>query len=117
MPEYRPCIVTETIEKKESSKDTNWIITIKREIIEHKALFHQWIKKVYPHYDFISCRNGDFVSQKYIWNDEFLIAVVEYEDGTIHECLPTEIQFTDGMVEKFRKNKKEKWNLWIQNGT
>lgn len=35
---------------------------------------------------------------------------MEYEDGTIHEHLPQEIQFTDGMVENISKNKKDDWN-------
>ena len=39
------------------------------------------------------------------------VAIVEYEDGTIHEHLPSEIQFTDGVFEKFRKNKKDDWIL------
>lgn len=105
MPEYRLCIVTEIIEKKESSKDTNWDITNEHEIIEHRALFHGWVKRVLTHYDFISLEK-----EKYIGNDEFLIAVVEYEDGTIHEHRPHEIQFTDGEVEKKFKNKKAGWN-------
>lgn len=50
---------------------------------------------------------GDFILENYIGNDEILIAVVEYEDGTIHEHLPQEIQFTDGKVEKIFKNKKD----------
>lgn len=110
MPEYRPCIVTETIEKKESSKDTKLAIITEREIIKHRALFHEWVKRVFPHYDFMSCGSGDFVSQKCIGNDEFLIGVVEYEDGTIHECLPLKIQFTDGKAEEISKNKKDDWN-------
>lgn len=36
---------------------------------------------------------GDFILENYIGNDEILIAVVEYEDGTIHEHLAHEIQF------------------------
>lgn len=115
MPEYRPCIVRETIKKKVPRENKNcsgilWKFDIKDEIVEHKALFHQWVKRISPHYETDYRGMGDWVSQKYIGNDEFLMAIVEYEDGTIHECLLSQIQFIDGKAEKFSKNKKDDWN-------
>lgn len=99
MSEYRPCIITETIYP---SNGEQGIIERK----EHKSLFHQWIKRVSPSYEETPFGDGGWVARKLIGNDEFLIAVVEYEDGTIHEHLPQEIQFTDSMGEKISKNKK-----------
>lgn len=97
MTEYRQCIVTETIYPPYMEQGI-----IKRK--EHKALFHQWLKKTCPSYEEPPFGDGGWVVRKLIGNDEFLIAVVEYEDGTIHEHLPHEIQFTDGEVEKnFKK--------------
>lgn len=103
MIEYRQCIVTETIYPPYMEQGI-----IKRK--EHKALFHQWLKKTCPSYEETPFGDGGWMARKLIGNDEFLIAVVEYEDGTIHEHLPHEIQFTDGEVEKNFKNKKDDWN-------
>lgn len=103
MTEYRQCIVTETTYPPYMEQGI-----IKRK--EHKALFHQWLKKTCPSYKETPFGDGGWVARKLIGNDEFLIAVVEYEDGTIHEHLPHEIQFTDGEVEKISKNKKDDWN-------
>lgn len=103
MTEYRQCIVTETIYPPYMEQGI-----IKRK--EHKALFHQWLKKTCPSYEETPFGDGGWVVRKLIGNDEFLIAVVEYEDETIHEHLPHEIQFTDGEVEKNFKNKKDGWN-------
>lgn len=100
MPEYRPCIVTETIYPMPEM--------IKHK--EHNALFHQWMRRTKPLYDESPFGDGGLIVRKYIGNDEYLIAIVEYEDGSIHEHLPHEIQFTDGMVENFEKNKKGNWN-------
>ena len=68
--------------------------------------------------DLISLLDGTpkILSAAFFWNlyttkfYESTIAIVEYEDGTIHEHLPQEIQFTDGMVENISKNKKDDWN-------
>lgn len=64
----------------------NSTITIKMEyrpcIVKRKnALFHTWI--------------GGQVSQ--------LLGVIEYEDGTVHECYPNEIVFVDDNIKKVFK--------------
>lgn len=89
MPEYRTCIVTETVYPPYGEQGI-----IERK--EHKALFHGWIKRIQPHYEMKSAGMGDFILKNYIGNDEILIAVVEYEDGTIHEHFAHEIRFVKG---------------------
>lgn len=102
MPEYRQCIVTETVYPLQGIQGMT-------DYKAHKALFHQWLKKTCPSYEETPFGDCGWIARKLIGNDEFLIAVVEYEDGTIHEHLPQEIQFTDGEAEKIFKNKKDRW--------
>ena len=92
-PQYRPCIVTEIIYPPYGEQG---IIEHK----EHKALFHGWVKRILPYYEIKSVGMYDFISKKYIGNDEILIAVVEYKDGTIHEHSMQEIQFTNSKEAK-----------------
>ena len=103
MTEYRPCIVTETAYPPYGEQG---IIEHKK----HKALFHQWLKRTRPNYEETPFGDDGWMARKFVGNDEFLVAVVEYEDGTIHEHLPWEIQFTDREDEKNFKNKKDGWN-------
>lgn len=106
MQEYRPCIVTENTYKFTQGDRINSLLSSKTEKILHNAVFHFWREEV-RHYE-SQCPVNRY-SQPISATQ--LIAVVEYEDGTIHEHSPYEIQFTDGMVEKFRKNKKSGWNV------
>lgn len=96
MSEYRTCIATECVNTKAPSENMNRLIDIKQEIVEHKALFHCWSEK-----SWIASALG-LQSQT--------VAIVEYEDGTVHEHLPQEIRFTDGEAEKCFKNEKDGWN-------
>lgn len=72
-PEYRPCIVTICITPgAECLGET----ILEGEFKELKSLFHTWTNKG--------------------------TAIVEYEDGTIHEHYPSEIRFTDGKAKEYR---------------
>lgn len=95
--EYRPCIVTETIYPCAGTQCT-------LENKKHVAVFHCWTERQ----RFYQQPFSGIYTQPNFMNQT--IAIVEYEDGTIHEHLPPEIQFTDGMVEKISKNKKDSWN-------
>lgn len=95
--EYRPCIVTETIYP---CSGTQGMLKNKK----HEAVFHCWTERQ----RFYQQPFSGIYTQPNFMNQT--IAIVEYEDGTIHEHLPQEIQFTDGMVEKISKNKKDGWN-------
>ena len=97
MPEYRPCIITETIYP---FVGTQGLIESKK----HNAVFHFWTERR----RFYSQPFSGIYTQPSFMNQT--IAIVEYEDGTIHEHLPHEIRFTDGMSEKISKNKKDGWN-------
>lgn len=88
--ECRPCIVTE--------------ITDDDRTIEHEALFHQWIEIAQFCYRALDC---GIIYKDYPRNNENLVAIVEYEDGTIHGHFSDEIKFTDGMVKKFCKKQAE----------
>lgn len=106
MPEFRPCIVTEYINKLYPSESLTCRIEVKPEVIKHNALFHCW-SGYFCSIDHSSVIKECTSSQGQIFH---MVAIVEYEDGTIHEHSPWTIQFTDDMVEKFRKNKKDGWN-------
>lgn len=103
MPEYRPCIATERKTKCVPSKEpTQRILDAKQDLIEHKALFHYWSQKSWVYSPVMIGEVGGQISST--------VAIVEYEDETIHEHLPQEIQFTDGKAEKISENKKDEWS-------
>lgn len=109
MPEYRPCIATECKTKYAPSKEpTQRILDAKQDLIEHKALFHCWSQKSWVYSPVMMGEAGRQISST--------VAIVEYEDGTIHEHHPQEIKFTDCKAEKFLKIKKDEWNK-LTNGT
>jgi hypothetical protein len=54
------------------------------------AGFHMWSDKsvIVPPSPLMGGHNGGV--------RKFVVGIVEYEDGTIHECYPNEIRFIDG---------------------
>lgn len=93
--EYRPCIVhiREISYKRWNGKEHD--IVIKRKEETHKALFHCWshrselvgespLRGGYP---------GGQISG--------MFAIVEYEDGTIHEVEPQNIRFVDNLMSEY----------------
>lgn len=105
MSEYRPCIVTEYINKLSPSESLTCRIEVNPKEVKRNAIFHHWSERFWTigQSPMIGGYAGGQMSQTF--------GIVEYEDGTIHEHTPNEIQFTDGMAEKFRKNKKGGWNI------
>lgn len=105
MPEYRPCIATEYVNKLSPSESLQCRIKVNPEEVKHNAIFHHWSERFWTigQSSMIGRYAGGQMSQT--------VGIVEYEDGTIHEHTLNEIQFTDGMFEKFRKNKKDDWIL------
>lgn len=72
MIEYRPCIVK-----------------------GKKALFHRWADKsqvISPGIAVGSHPGGQ------VW---IVIGIVEYEDGTVHECYPHEVRFCDNKFQEY----------------
>lgn len=105
MPEYRPCVVTEYVNKLSPSDSLKSRVKVKSEEVKHNAIFHHWSERFWTigQSPMIGGYAGGQMSQT--------VGIVEYEDGTIHEHLPNKIQFTDGMFEKFRENKKDGWTF------
>ncbi len=92
MVELRPCIVRipdKTIPYRTNNGELK--IRVIQEAEEHKGFFHKWSSRIWaiggeaP----IGCGQGagKIISQTF--------AIVEYEDGTVHEHYPQEIRFTD----------------------
>ena len=77
--EYRPCMAKTETEK------------------EIKALFHLWETKRMPYYEIGSPAPG-FLSENFEGFTEATFAIVEYEDGTIHEIEPKNIRFVDNTM-------------------
>lgn len=99
--EYRPCIV----KLWEETFDTygNKIILHAREGETCKALFHCWNHRseLYDASPMIGGHPGGQVSGTF--------AIVEYEDGTVHEVEPQNIRFVDNPMCEYafpEKNKK-----------
>lgn len=105
--DYRPCFVhiSAKIEKKRN-KDVGKSIKIIEEEQEIKALFHCWNHRseLYGASPMIGGHPGGQVSGTF--------AIVEYEDGTIHEVEPTHIRFVDNAMSEYvfpeGKGEKEK---------
>lgn len=99
--EYRPCMVK--IPKKETKhkvKPANTItgeMTLYTEECEHeiKALFHCWNHRseLYGASPMIGGHPGGQVSGTF--------AIVEYEDGTVHEVEPQNIRFVDNAMSEY----------------
>lgn len=82
--ELRPCIVhiPEILYKTWNCKEQKMKIVIKRREETYKALFHCWHSVT-----------GN--------------AIVEYEDGTIHEVEPTQMRFVDNAMSEYSFPKME----------
>ena len=91
-------------------------ITIGRElrpcIVENsvKALFHLWVVKRFPHYEIKSPVKG-FLNQSFEGFVENIFALVEYEDGTVHEVEPTQIRFVDNAMSEYAFPEMEEYNV------
>ena len=95
--DYRPCMV-HIPEKKQNYRNKGDELNVYEKEIEPeheiKALFHCWNHRseLYDASPMIGGHTGGQVSGTF--------AIVEYEDGTIHEVEPTQIKFVDNpMIE------------------
>lgn len=91
--EYRPCIV-HIPEERERTRNMSGKVTTRviREAEQHKALFHCWDHRseLYGESLIIGDHPGGQVSGTF--------AIVEYEDGTVHEVEPQNIRFVDNAM-------------------
>ena len=100
--DYRPCIVhiPEISYKKWNGNGHD--VVIKRKEETHKALFHCWNhrSKLVGESLLRGGHPGGQVSGTF--------AIVEYEDGTIHEVEPTQIRFVDNAMSEYEFPEIEK---------
>lgn len=89
--EYRPCAVYLPELKRKVGKTE---LLIQKEE-KHKALFHCWShhSELYDASPMIGGHPAGQVSGTF--------AIVEYEDGTIHEVEPTQIRFVDNAMREY----------------
>lgn len=89
--DYRPCVVYFPEIKRKVGKTE---LLIQKEE-KHKALFHCWSHRseLYDASPMIDSHPGGQVSGTF--------AIVEYEDGTIHEVEPTQIKFADNVMSEY----------------
>lgn len=100
--DYRPCIVHIPAVTRNRRQDLN----VYREVVEPekdvKALFHCW-----------SHRSG-IVGESYLRGDHpagqvsSAFAIVEFEDGTVHEIEPCNIRFVDNAMREYELLEREK---------
>lgn len=95
--EYRPCMVRIPAKVK-YRKNTSTVpgeYIIESPECEIKALFHCWNHRseLYDASPMIGGHPGGQVSGTF--------AIVEYEDGTVHEVLPTQIRFVDREIKNY----------------
>ena len=107
--EFRPCIV-HIPEKRQNYRKRGDELNVYDKVIEPekniKALFHCW--------NFRSelveeplCYGGYHAGQI-----SATFALVEYEDGTIHEVEPAQIRFADNAMSEYAFPEMEENNVW-----
>lgn len=93
--DYRPCIVHIPAVTRNRRQDLN----VYREVVEPekdiKALFHCWSHRS----DVVgeSCLRGGHSTGQV----SSTFAIVEYEDGTVHEIEPWNIRFIDNLMKEY----------------
>lgn len=97
--EYRPCVVkVQTGERMKTGRE--------RVNEEHSALFHCWSERYWT--------TAALFTNEVPGQHAHTVGIVEYEDGSIHEHDPREIQFTDGKVKKVLKEYVGSHNRIVQ---
>ena len=104
--EYRPCMVHIPAKKQSYRKKGDRINAYEKEIEpEHeiKALFHCWSHRseVVGESPLRGGHPGGQVSGTF--------AIVEYEDGTVHEVEPQNIRFVDNLITEYAFSEENKW--------
>ena len=104
--ELRPCIVHVPEKREYFRENRERKYRIKKSAEDIKALFHCWgyRSELVDASPMIGGHPGGQVSGTF--------AIVEYEDGTIHEAEPTQIRFVDNpMIEYAFTEMEEKHNV------
>lgn len=105
--DYRPCIVHIPAVMRNRRKDLN----VYREVVEPekyiRALFHCWSHR------------SEIVGESYLRGGHSAgqvsstFAIVEYEDGTVHEVEPWSIQFVDNVMSEYELSERKKNVSWF----
>lgn len=103
--EYRPCMVHIPAKKQSYRKKGDRINVYEKEIEperEIKAMFHCWNHRseLYDASPMIGGHPGGQVSGTF--------AIVEYEDGTVHEAEPQNIRFVDNAMREYAFTEEDK---------
>ena len=93
--DYRPCIVHIPERREYFYENHKRKYRVKKSSEDIKALFHCWNyrSELYDASPMIGGHSGGRVSGTF--------AIVEYEDGTIHEVEPTQIRFVDNAMSEY----------------
>lgn len=101
--EYRPCMVhiPAKVKHKRNTSTNSGEYIIESPEREIKALFHCW--------DFRSelCDASPMIGGHPGGQVSGTFAIVEYEDGTVHEVEPTQIRFVDNAMSEYEFPKME----------
>lgn len=96
MSKLRPVIIKSRTRRYPDEKSEGTVT----EPLNINGLFHRWIIKCEPRYT--SHPLDDKLSfRKKIGEEEIAVAIVEYDDGTIHEHYMNEIQFVDSIIKEY----------------
>lgn len=94
-PEYRPCIVTVRGGRKITGRTLKHTEYTEVPDETHNALFQCWSER------FWTVGESPMVGGCAAGQMSQTVAIVEYEDGTIHEHYPSEIRFIDGKIKEY----------------
>lgn len=86
--QFRPCIITERYIQ---ARNVDGELCGQSEK-QFKALFHFWHER---HKYYNNCGYGSYAQPSHMTE---VVAIVEYEDGSVHEVPPEYIRFTDRKV-------------------
>lgn len=89
--QFRPCIVTERYIRARNSEGEFFRESERK----FKALFHFWYER---HRYYSDCGRGVYAQPSHTTE---LVAVVEYEDGSVHQIPPEYLCFIDGKVKEY----------------
>lgn len=89
---YRPCIVRKVNRNRTMKRGK---VVDQEEFKDYRAVFHHWSERFWTVGESLMTGGhaGGQISQT--------VAIVEYEDGTVHECYPEEIRFLESKVKEY----------------
>ena len=89
--QFRPCIVTERYVRVRNGNGEFFEESERK----FKALFHFWYE-LHRYYD--NCGRGAYAQPSHTTE---LVAIVEYEDGSVHQIPPEYIRFNDERIKEY----------------